>query len=320
MQGERRSGYPPEMARFAELGVCGGMLDLMSSPPIEIGMKLRGAEGEVPLDPSRGASFQNRPREISGKTLPTFFVHPPYRQTKGYTFWAQDVTVPEQAELRFSIGMGKLSPERSDGVRFEVHVAKVEDGVPGDYEKIFEQTTNQHRWLPQVVSLADWAGEHVRLKFVADCGPEDNATTDHAHWGDVKIVGAGTTEEEITRSVERMTWVNEDWFRSGFFYRHVRSRQVDLTFAIEGNQPVTLRSVTVHAHADAIYRVFEQGIVLANPSLKPYTFDLSRLSPGRSYRRIQATANQDTETNNGQPVGSSVTLGEREGLFLLRTD
>ena len=48
--------------------------------------------------------------------------------------------------------------------------------------------------------------------------------------------------------------------------RHIRSDEVDLSFAIEGKQSVTLRSVTAHAHPDVIYRVFEGGIVLANHS------------------------------------------------------
>ena len=100
--------------------------------------------------------------------------------------------------------------------------------------------------------------------------------------------------------------------------RHIRSDEVDLSFAIEGKQSVTLRSVTAHAHPDVIYRVFEGGIVLANPSLKRYTFDLDQISPGRKYRRFKATPQQDLKTNNGRPVGKTVTLGERDALFLAR--
>ena len=60
--------------------------------------------------------------------------------------------------------------------------------------------------------------------------------------------------------------------------------------------------------------------MLANPSRAPYEFDLARLAPGRAYRRFMGTARQDTQTNNGQPVERRVTLGERDGLFLLRVD
>jgi hypothetical protein len=318
MQGEPMAGYPREMARFAQVGASGGMVDLLAGGPLETGMKLRGAPEEEPLDAAQGAGFQNRPREIAGRTLPAYFVHPPYKAAKGYTFWTKEAVVPAKGELRFSIGMGELSPQRSDGVRFEVHVAEVTQTGIGDYTKIFEQTTNQHEWLPQVVSLSRLAGKRLRLKFVADCGPNDNATTDHAHWGGVKLVKSGTTNRDITRPVQYMTWVNDRAFQSSFYYRHIQSPEIDLSFVVEGHDAVVVREVTAHAHADAIFRVFEGGIVLANPSLGPYMFDLSKLSPGRSYRRIQAVATQDTETNNGQRVGPTVTLGERDALFLVR--
>ena len=318
MSGDTMDGYPREMARFAEVGVSGGVLDLMVGRPTEIGMKLRTANREVPLDKSQGASFQSHPREIAGVKLPTYFVHLPYTSGRGYTFWTQEIDVPKDGELRFSIGMGELSPQRSDGVRFEVHAAEVGNGKVGGYAKIFEHTTNQHQWLPQAVSLSSFGKKRIRLKFIADCGPKDNATTDHAHWGDVKIVKPGVVESRITEAKQYMTWVNDRMFRSGFYYRHIRSDEVDLSFAIEGKQSVTLRSVTAHAHPDAIYRVFEGGIVLANPSLKPYTFDLDQISPGRQYRRFKATPQQDLKTNNGRPVGKTVTLGERDALFLAR--
>ena len=79
-----------------------------------------------------------------------------------------------------------------------------------------------------------------------------------------------------------------------------------------------LRKVTAHAQPDVMYRVFEGGIVLANPSRESYTFDLQSLTPGRRYRRIQATSRQDLETNDGQSVDRQVTLAERDALFLIR--
>lgn len=320
MHGVPRSDYPTEMARFAQVGVSGGMVDLMAGPPTAIGMKLRGSSQESELDSSTGARVHRRNSTIGGRTLPTFFVHPPYRGVKGYVFWEREVEVPPESELRFSVGMGEKSPERSDGVRFEVHAAPVKDGEPGSYAKLFETTTKQHRWLPQTVSLRRYASQRVRLKFVADCGPRDNSTTDHGHWGGARIVAADAEESDITPFREFMTWVNDKPFRSGFYYQHVQSDQVDVSFRVEGSEPVVLHSISAYAHPDAIYRVFEHGIVLANPSRKPYEFDLAEISPGRKYRRIQGTANQDSETNNGRPVGPTVTLGERDGLFLKRID
>ena len=320
MHGDPRRQYPREMARFAEFGASGGMVDLMAGEPLATGMKLRGSQQEVLLDASTGASVQRRPGTIDGQTLPTYFVHPPYQGAKGYTFWEQEVDVPRDSELRFSMGMGELSPQRSDGVLFEVQASVVKAGRADPYIKVFEATTNQHRWLPQRVSLQQYSGQRVRLKFVADCGPNNNATTDHAHWGGVKIVAAQAGEDRITESQQFMTWVNDKTFQSGFYYQHVKTETVDLAMTVEGSEPVHIQSVTAHAHPDAVYREFEHGVVLANPSRRPYTFDLQQLSPGRQYRRISATASQDTKTNNGQAVGATVTLGERDALFLKRME
>lgn len=321
MKGDPSEGSFNEMARFAQVGVAGGkLLDLMAGPPSDTGMKLRGDKKEVPIDRDRGANFQSRPREIAGHTLPAFFVHPPYQAVGGgYTFWAQEAEIPADAELRFSIGMGELSPQRSDGVWFQVHVAAVTDGDVASYTKIFEQTTNQHQWLPQVVSLKAYVGKRVRLKFVADCGPRNNATTDHAHWGDVRIMAHGVADDQVTEPKQIMTWVNNRFFQSGFYYDHIRSDTVDVSFEVEGSEAIVLRRVTAHASPDVVYRAFENGVVLANPSREPYIFNLAKLSPGRTYRRIQGTATQDLHTNNGRPVGPTVTLGERDGLFLVDT-
>jgi len=174
---------------------------------------------------------------------------------------------------------------------------------------------NIHDW-----KFDDWANQRIRLKFVADCGPMNNATTDHGFWGDVKIVRANIREEMLTPPKAYMTWLNDRFFASTFYFRKLRSKTVDLTFHIEGSEPVTIQKITAHSHPDAMYRIFENGIVLANPGHSSYAFDLAKLSPGRSYRRLQATAGQDTQANNGENIGATVTLGPLEGLFLLRTD
>jgi hypothetical protein len=72
-----------------------------------------------------------------------------------------------------------------------------------------------------------------------------------------------------------------------------------------------------HAAADARCRTFENGVVLGNPSLEPYTFDLSIVACDRTLHRIKASAMQDGEVNNGEVVGATVTLGPLDGLFLV---
>ncbi len=318
MKGSPMTGYPREMARFAEVSASGGMINLMAGEFDETGMCGRGGK-EQPVDRATGAVVQNRQRTVAGKALPTVFVHPPYRGKVGYTYWTKETVVPADTELRFCIGMGEKSPERSDGVWFKVYAARVKDGTADPFVQIFETSSKAHEWIPHSVSLAEFAGQQVRLKFVADCGPENNSVTDHAHWGDVRIMAEGASESDVTKAVQYMTWVNDKSFTSGFYFRHVNTKQVDLSFSIESPEPVVIESIRAHAHPDAMVRVFQKGLVLANPAHTPYTFDLNSIVPRRSYRRLVATKFQDSVTNNGEPVSGKVTLGERDALFLIQT-
>lgn len=318
LQGEPRRAYPVGMARYAEVEVSGGTTSLMKEHGLkETGMVLRGG-AETPITDSSGARVNFRPKVKIGSTLlPVYAIHPPFQEAKGSVHWYRDVDVPKDSELRFQLGMTEKSPLSSDGVWFSVHVAGLSGSSVGAFEKVFEESTKEHAWLPRSVSLAPWAGQRVRIKFVADCGPKDNATTDQGYWGDVKIVLAGVPDTELTPTKTSMTWVSSSPFQSSFYFRDIRSKKVDLTFRIEGSEAVTLRTLTAHAHPDAQYRLFENGLVLANPGHEPYTFNLASLAPGRAFRRIQGTPKQDLTANSGKPVGASVTLGPLEGLFLV---
>jgi hypothetical protein len=127
-------------------------------------------------------------------------------------------------------------------------------------------------------------------------------------------------ETPVTEYRDFMTWVNDRPFTSGFFFQHIRTPEVDIAVDVEGAEAVLLSAVSAHAHPDVVYRVFEHGMVLANPSRAPYEFDLKTLSPGRKYARIPGTATQDPQTNNGSAVGATIVLGERDGLFLRRLE
>jgi hypothetical protein len=311
-------GYPAEMARFAEVGIAGGVRRLVGRQLPRTGMQLRNHQAGD-LDPQTGASVRYLPRqEIAGQSLPAYAVHPPYKDAKGQVFWWRDVDLPAGAELRFSLGMGPLAPARSDGVWFQVHVAQLGAGQPGPFAQIFEKSSQAHQWLPQTVSLDRWAGQRVRLKFTADCGPADNATTDQALWGDVRIARAGQADEAATAPEAHMTWLTPQSFAASFYFRQVQSDTVDVSFEIEGREPVTLETIRVHAQPDAMVRPFEHGLVLANPGLDSYTFDLAALAPGRRFQRLQATARQDAEFNNGRPAEDRITLGPRDAIFLRR--
>ena len=143
---------------------------------------------------------------------------------------------------------------------------------------------------------------------------------------DVKGIRPQTNPEGVPRlmylwssenNFKLMTWVNEDWFRATFYFRDIVKNKINIFFEVRTGERILIRDLTAHAYPDAIIREFEHGLVLANPAHHSYTFDLDDLSPDRKYKRLTATEYQDMITNNGNPVGDSVILGERSGLFLL---
>ncbi len=112
-----------------------------------------------------------------------------------------------------------------------------------------------------------------------------------------------------------MSWVNDREFESAFYFPQVQG-DVELEVSVEGPEPAWISQVAAYAHPDAIYRDFEHGVVLANPSPRPYTFDLGELFPGRAFHRLQGTPRQDPKTNDGSPVSGRLTLAPHDALFL----
>jgi hypothetical protein len=113
-------------------------------------------------------------------------------------------------------------------------------------------------------------------------------------------------------------WVNAKDFTSRVFFRNAADGPVDLSFEMEGGDPITISGLTVHAHADAMYREYERGLVLVNPSLHPYAFDLAEHLPGQSFRRLKGSPQQSPDTNDGSAVNAAVELAAKDGLFLVR--
>jgi hypothetical protein len=111
------------------------------------------------------------------------------------------------------------------------------------------------------------------------------------------------------------SWLGPKTFPYTYYLSDVSEDHVTLEFKAESK--VVPESIEAYAHPDTMYRLFEHGIVLANPSPRPYTFDLSAIAPGRHFRHLQASPHQDTKVNDGSAAGDSVTLGPKDGLFLI---
>ena len=320
LQVDPMKAYPPEMARLVHVGIAPLQSVLVRPDLPEIAMRIRGGQ-EGPLDRATGASVAFIPnRKLGGQAHNAYQVHPPYRDGRtGYAVWSRDVRIPAGGRLEMHLGMGEKSPARSDGVAFSVELIDLDGDKPAAVRRIFEHTQKAAQWTPHTVSLARWAGKGVRLRFISDCGPKDNATTDHSLWGDVGVVGAAG-REALTPAKKFMTWAGAEEFTSGFYFDDVRSETIDLEITIEGVEPARIGRLTAHAHPDAIYREFEKGLVLANPSPRPFEFDMTKLFGGKRFRRIQGSAQQDPQTNDGSPIGAKLRLGPKDALFLVRDE
>ena len=314
---EPRKAYPPNTARLLRVGIAPAEGLFVRNEMPTTGMAVRGKQ-EVDVDRDTGARVNYRESvSIGGETHNCYFVHPPYKGGRsGYTFWQRSARVPQNGMLELYTGMGEKSPQRSDGVVFVVKVASRENGGAGEWTEVLRHRQKAHRWTPHKVSLDRWSGQRVKFKFIADCGPENDTTTDHAHWGDVALTKPDAGPQ--TDPVKFMTWADQEEFTSGFYFRRVKSSTVDLEFVVESSEPLWITEITAHAHPDAMYREFENGLVVANPSPRPFVFDLEALFPGKGFRRLRATKTQDTDANDGSRVGGTLKLRPMEGLFLVK--
>lgn len=314
-RGRPLPGYPAEVARVMWVGIAPPQGQLVRSelPPWGVG---RRGEEETTSAGDSGAIVRWTPgKRLGGEAHDAYLVHPPYRGKTGYTFWHRDVSLPEAARIEFFTGMGEKSPQRSDGLVFRLLVAEIRHAEPAGYVQVFEHAQVAAEWVAHRLALSPWAGKKVRLKFVCDCGPGDDATTDHGHWGDVVVLGPGG-RAAWTAPARFMTWLDDRHFTSGFYFAEVKSDNVDLEWTVEGSEPVWISSIRAYHRPDVIYRQFEHGLVLANPSPRPYVFDLEGMFPGREFRRLRGSPRQDPAANNGSPVAARLTLGPWEGLFL----
>ena len=101
-------------------------------------------------------------------------------------------------------------------------------------------------------------------------------------------------------------------------FEDTKSNQAYIQIRFVSHEPVYIESLKLFAAGDPMYREFENALVITNPGHHKYTFDLSEISPGKNYRRIEGTQFQDPETNNGKAVGDKITLGKHDALFLVK--
>lgn len=109
-----------------------------------------------------------------------------------------------------------------------------------------------------------------------------------------------------------------DYYPCAFYFREAGASTCDVEIVIEGGGQVELRNFKLFNKAQAICREFENGVVLVNPSLSPYAFDLEALYPGQNFKRLTTTSYNRESVNDGSKASGSVAVPPLDGLFLIK--
>ena len=183
-----------------------GLQSLVTLPEeYETGQCIRGGT-EQALGGDTGALV--RPEEMScgQKSKRGLFMHPPYRKGVGYSFARfAPLKLPAQPPAAFRCAIGKRDgSDPGDGILFRVAVVDER----GQETVVAEKQWIEHAWTDLEADLAPWAGQKVRVKLIADVGPEDNPVGDWACWAEMRIesrepvLGMSVHEERVSLRFE----------------------------------------------------------------------------------------------------------------------
>lgn len=160
------------------------------------GMCLRG--GTETTDFGQTGAYAHPQRSACGEVeKDALGMHPPWRGGVGYTYALYDpLELPPRppAAFRAVVGKGDGS-DPGDGILYRVVVVD----AAGTQTTVAQHTVTEHRWEPIEADLSAWAGQTVRLKLIADVGPEDNSVGDWACWADLRVE---SLEPALLRTLE----------------------------------------------------------------------------------------------------------------------
>ena len=152
-------------------------IDLLSQfHLLKTGIVVNGEE----LPRQKGAVFHSTEVSISGIRKSAIDAHPPWQGISGDTFGEWNLSLPDSPHIRleFDIGLAEGS-ENSDGVTFIV-------SVQGD--EIFRRHHTEQKWEHIRLDLTSYRGQHIKLRFTINPGPNRDTGWDWARWGEPKIV------------------------------------------------------------------------------------------------------------------------------------
>jgi O-antigen ligase len=104
------------------------------------------------------------------------------------------VEVPVSPALQLAIALSPevWSPDKGDGVRFQVYVA--DSSTPQDGQFLFQRYINpksnpsDRRWRNYLIDLSKWNGQTVNLSLITEAGPAGDWNYDWAGWAELNLV------------------------------------------------------------------------------------------------------------------------------------
>jgi arylsulfatase A-like enzyme len=126
--------------------------------------------------------------ELHGDRRATLFEHPNSRVT------FRGIEIPTRGVLRFGLAIDpNVWDKPGDGVTFSAEVRDSSSDRTASFQRYVDPRTNldERRWLDVEIDLFPFVGSSIEIALATDCGPENNADFDWAHWGDPTVALTG---------------------------------------------------------------------------------------------------------------------------------
>ncbi len=133
----------------------------------------------------------------------------------------------------------------------------------------------------------------------------------------IEILGGSSYANDAE---EILGFINSESFKECTYYvRDLGSNLVDIKITYESGNGGDFTDFKLSQSAQALAREYDNGVILVNPSINDFEFNLSALFPNKTFKRLTASSGQDSFVNNGNDVDSLVTVPPLDGLFLVKT-
>lgn len=134
----------------------------------------------------------------------------------------------------------------------------------------------------------------------------------------VEVIG---TSDKAHNASKLYSFVGtHDSFKSVFYHRNQFHQSVDVHLVFETPISVKLRDIRIERATPVVYREFENGVVVVNPSVRSIQIDVNKLFPELRLKRIKGTPAQlqwdPYQYNTGKPVENELTLEPVDAIFL----